>query len=177
MADEYTATDFNGLPPAATLEGTDVVPLQRGTGADSTKRTTVSGIAAKTLAGILTSSGVRATINGDQVTIEGVGAAIVEITGSAYTLGLQNMNRFNPCNNATAQTITIPPQSSVAWPNDIQLEGAQTGAGAVTFVAGPGVTLRKSSDITATTKNQYSPWGLKRIGLNEWLLFGKMGGA
>ena len=175
MAD--TGTDFNGLPDAGALDDADVVPLQRGTGEDSTKRTTVSGIAAKTLAGILTSSGVRATASGDQVTIEGVGATSVEITGASATLGLQHANRFIRCNNATAQTITIPPQASVEWPDDVQLEGAQWGAGAVTFVAGSGVTLRKSSDTTATTKNQYSPWGLKRVGLNEWLLFGKLGSA
>ena len=111
------------------------------------------------------------------ITLASGGAAMVEITGASATLGLSHADRFIRCNNATAQTITIPPQASVAWPDDIQLEGAQWGAGAVTFVAGSGVTLRKSSDITATTKNQYSPWGLKRVGLNEWLLFGKMGSA
>lgn len=174
MADEYTATDFNGLPDAGVLEGTDVVPLQRGTGEDSTKRTTVSGIAAKTLAGILTSSGVRTTVSGDQVTIEGVGATSVEITGASATLGLQHANRFIRCNNATGQTVTIPPQSAVAWPDDIQLDGVQWGAGAVTFVGAAGVDIRKSSNITATTDGQYSPWGLKRTGINEWLLFGQM---
>lgn len=173
MAD-YTATDFNGLPDAGALAGTDVVPLQRSTGVDSTKRTTVSGIATKTLAGILTSSGVRATVSGDQVTIEGVGATSVEITGAAATLGLQHANRFVRCDNATAQTITIPAQAAIEWPDDIQLEGAQWGAGAVTFVAGSGVTIRKSSKITATTDGRYAPWGLKRTGLNEWLLFGQM---
>lgn len=40
MAD--TSTDFNGLPAAGTLESTDVVPIQRGTGASSTKKTTVA---------------------------------------------------------------------------------------------------------------------------------------
>ena len=105
----------------------------------------------------------------------GGGAAILEITGASATLALTHANRFVKFNNATAQTITIPPQSSVAWPADAQIEGAQWGAGAVTFVAGSGVTLRKSSKITATTAGQYASLGLKRVASDEWLLFGDLG--
>lgn len=123
---------------------------------------------------ITAGSGAAVTRAGAAVTIEGAGAAVVDITGSSATLALSNANRFNRCNNASAQTITIPPQSSVAWPDSVQLEGAQWGAGAVTFVAGAGVTIRKKANRTATTDGQYAPWGLKRVGLNEWLLFGDL---
>jgi photosystem II stability/assembly factor-like uncharacterized protein len=44
MAD--MGTDFNGLPDAGTLDGNDVVAVQRGTGADSTLRTTIADILA-----------------------------------------------------------------------------------------------------------------------------------
>lgn len=104
------------------------------------------------------------------------GAAVVDITTSS-TLGLQHADRFIRCNSATAMTITVPAQATVAWPDDIQLEGAQWGAGAVTFVGASGVTIRRSSKIAATTDGQYAPWGLKRVALNEWLLFGHMGSA
>lgn len=122
-------------------------------------------------------SGISVSRTGATVTVEGVGSAVVDITGASATLGLAHANRFIRCNHTAAQTITIPPQASVAWPDNVQIEGAQWGAGAVTFVAGSGVTLRKSVDITATTKNQYSTFGLKRVATNEWLLFGKMGAA
>ena len=100
----------------------------------------------------------------------------MDITGST-TLGLQHADRFIRCTSATATTITVPAQATVAWPDDIQLEGVQWGAGAVTFVGASGVTIRRSAKISATTDGQYAPWGLKRVGLNEWLLFGQMGSA
>ena len=109
-------------------------------------------------------------------TLSAGGAAVVDITGST-TLSLAHADRFIRCNSATAMTITVPAQATVPWPNDIQLEGAQWGTGAVTFVGASGVTIRRSSKITATTDGQYAPWGLKRTGLNEWLLFGQMGSA
>ncbi|WP_313248822.1 hypothetical protein [Stenotrophomonas acidaminiphila] len=181
MADE-TAYSIGSMTEVTALADTDMFEIERPDGAPPTTpnswwRVSAAKIAAYVLGKVVQGSGMRLSLAGGQLTLESGGAASVEITGSAATLGLSNMNRFNRCNNATAQTITIPPQSSVAWPDDIQLEGAQWGAGAVTFVAGSGVTLRKRSNRTATTDGQNAPWGLKRTGLNEWLLFGDFGSA
>lgn len=98
----------------------------------------------------------------------------VTITGASATLALSHMDSWLNCSHTAAQTITIPPQASVAWPADVQLEGCQYGVGAVTFAAGSGVTIRKNSKITQTTDGQYAPWGLKRLSPNEWMLFGQM---
>lgn len=178
MADE-TAYSIGSMSEVPTLADTDMLEIERpeATLPNSWWRVTALKIANYVLGKVVAGSGIRASLAYGQLTLESGGSAIVEITGSAATLGLTNMNRFNRCNNATAQTITIPPQSSVAWPDDVQLEGAQWGAGAVTFVAGSGVTLRKRSNRTATTDGQFAPWGLKRTGLNEWLLFGDLGSA
>lgn len=100
---------------------------------------------------------------------------VVDITGASATLSLSHAGCFVRCNNASAQTITIPPQSAVAWPDNAQIEGAQWGAGAVTFTQGAGVTIRKKTNRSATTDGQYAPFGLKRVGLNEWFLFGDLG--
>lgn len=182
MADE-TAYSIGSMDEVQMLADTDMLEIERPDGNPAAEspvpnswwRLPAAKIAGYVLGKIVQGSGMRLSLNSGQLTLESGGAASVEISGSAATLGLSNMNRFNRCNNATAQTITIPPQSSVAWPDDIQLEGAQWGAGAVTFVAGPGVTLRKRSNRTATTDGQNAPWGLKRTGLNEWLLFGDLG--
>lgn len=184
MADEI-AYSIGSMPEVSGLADTDMLEIERpdgNTGAtppvpNSWWRVPAAKIAAYVLGKVVRGSGIRLSLTGGTLTLESGGAAVVDITGSTYTLGLQNMDRFNRCNNATAQTITIPPQSAVAWPDDIQLEGAQWGAGAVTFVAGSGVTLRKRSNRTATTDGQNAPWGLKRTGLNEWLLFGDLGSA
>lgn len=122
-------------------------------------------------------SGITVVESDGVVTLESGGAAGVEITGSSYTLGLQNINRFNRCNNGTAQSIVIPAQANVPWPDDIQLEGLQLGTGAVTFSGASGVTIRKQSTQTFTTARRYAPWGLRRLGVNEWWLFGTLGVA
>lgn len=181
MADE-TAYSIGSMTEVSALADTDMLEIERPDGAPPTTpnswwRVTAANIASYALSKIVQGSGMRLSLSGGQLTLASGGAAIVDITGSAYTLGLTNMDRFNRCNNATAQTITIPTQATVAWPDNIQLEGAQWGAGAVTFVGAAGVNIRKSNKITATTDGQYSPWGLKRVGLNEWLLFGQMGSA
>ncbi len=181
MADE-TAYSIGSMDEASALADADMLEIERPDGDPPTTpnswlRITAAKIAAYALGKIVQGSGMRLSLAGGQLTLESGGAASVEITGSAATLGLSNMNRFNRCNNATAQTITIPAQADVEWPDDIQLEGAQWGAGAVTFVSASGVDLRKRSNRTATTDGQYAPWGLKRTGLNEWLLFGDLGSA
>lgn len=181
MADE-TAYSIGSMTEVSALADTDMLEIERPDGDPPTTpnswwRVTAAKIAAYVLGKIVQGSGMRLSLTSGQLTLASGGVSSVEITGASATLALTHADRFIRCNNATAQTITIPPQASVAWPDDIQLEGAQWGAGAVTFVAGSGVTLRKSSDITATTKNQYSPWGLKRTGINEWLLFGDFGSA
>ena len=169
-------TDFNGLPPAGALQAGDVVPIQRGTGADSTKQSSAAAVAEFAADALVAGSGIRKSKASGVTTLESGGSAVVDITTSS-TLGLQHADRFIRCNSSSAMTITVPAQATVAWPDGIQLEGAQWGAGAVTFVGASGVTIRRSSKITATTDGQYAPWGLKRVALDEWLLFGQMGSA
>lgn len=172
-----TATDFNGLPDGGASQDADVLAIQRGTGTDSTKRVTLAAIVTRALARLLAGSGIKVSLASGNLTFESGGADIVEISTTTATLDLTHVNRSIKCNNASAQTLTIAPQSSVTWPANIQLEGWQHGAGAVTFAPGSGVTIHKSSKITLTTDGQYSAWGLKRIAENEWLLFGGMGSA
>lgn len=181
MAGE-TAYSIGSMDEASALADTDMLEIERPDGDPPTTpnswwRITALKIASYVLGKVAAGSGMRLALNDGTLTLESGGAAIVDITTTTATLGLEHVNRFVRCNNASAQTITIPPQSSVAWPDNVQLEGCQYGAGAVTFAAGSGVTIRKASDITLTTGGQYKVWGLKRIGINEWLLFGGMGSA
>lgn len=111
------------------------------------------------------------------VTVEGTGAAIVSVTTTTYTLALTDANRFINAANASPITITIPQQSSVAWEDNTQIEFVQGGAGAVTIAAGAGVTLRRNSSLAAASAGQWAVFGLKRIALNEWVVFGQMGAA
>ena len=181
MAGEI-ANSIGSMTEVSALADTDMLELERPDGDPPTTpnswwRCTALKLGNYVLGKIAAGSGIRLGLSGGLLTLESGGAAIVEIATSTATLGLSHLNRSIKCNSASAQTITIPPQASVAWPDNIQLEGWQHGTGAVTFVAGSGVTIRKSSKITLTTDSQYSAWGLKRIAENEWLLFGAMGSA
>lgn len=145
--------------------------------APSTKLdTTATAAAATKLATARTINGVSfdGTAN---ITVPAGGSPIVAITSTSTTLGLTHAGKTLRCSNSSAQTITIPPQSSVAWEDNTQMDGGQFGTGAVTFVAGSGVTIQRKSSKTNTTDGQYSPFGLKRMAENEWWLFGELGAA
>lgn len=177
-----SALPISGLDEASALADTDMLEVERPDGSppdvpNSGLRVTATKIAAYVLGKIASGSGIRLSQSSNTLAVESGGASIVEVTGVSSTLSLVHANRFVRFNSATAQTVTIPPQSSVEWPDDVQIEGAQWGAGAVTFVAGSGVTLRRAADISATSGGQYKPLGIKRVGINEWLLFGQLGGS
>ncbi len=74
--------------------------------------------------------------------------------------------------SASACTLTIPPNSSVALPIGTMQEGVQYGAGQLTIVPGAGVTIRSASGLKVSA--QYGVFCLRKIGTNEWLAYGKL---
>lgn len=93
-------------------------------------------------------------------------------TGTSYVLVLSDAGKLVTMNNAAASTLTIPPQSSVAWPDPVTIAVAQLGAGQVTIVAGLGVTLRSNPGLKIAT--QYQSATLTRIASDEWLVMGAL---
>ena len=78
--------------------------------------------------------------------------------------------------NASANTLTIPPNSSVAFPVGTVLNFAQTGAGQTTITQGSGVTIT-SIGATATapkTRVQYSAGSAIQTTTNNWLVIGDL---
>ena len=68
------------------------------------------------------------------------------------------------CTSGSAIVLTILNDSTVAWSGLNAVAAYQGGAGAVSFAAGAGVTIRG----TAPTAAQYSTQGVMRVGANEW---------
>ena len=96
-------------------------------------------------------------------------------TGTSYTFALSDGNNaFVTISNASAITVTIPPNSSVAYPVGTVLNVAQTGAGQVTFAAGSGVTIVSNGATAAAPKLrvQYSGAGAIQTAANTWLVLG-----
>lgn len=80
------------------------------------------------------------------------------------------MNR----NSADALTITIPSQSSVAFPNSAEVIAIQFGSSPVQIAAASGVTLYKMPSYNAKVAGQYGRVVLKRIAEDVWLLSGEL---
>jgi len=94
-------------------------------------------------------------------------------TGATYTFALTDIGKTVTSSNASAQTYTIPPTASVAWPTNTTLNVVNLGAGTVTFAAGAGVTVTN----TAATLSQYQSAALVRTALNAWTVIPFAGGA
>jgi hypothetical protein len=90
---------------------------------------------------------------------------------ASYTLVLSDADKLVEINNASANNLTVPPNSSVAFSTGTQILLAQYGAGQTTVVAGSGVTIRSNGGKLKLSA-QYSGATLIKIASDEWYLFG-----
>jgi len=90
---------------------------------------------------------------------------------ASYTLVLGDADKLVEINNASANNLTVPLNSSVAFATGTQILLAQYGAGQTTIVATSGVTIR-SNGAKLKLNAQYSGATLIKIDTNEWYLFG-----
>lgn len=77
-------------------------------------------------------------------------------------------------NVGTANDFTVPPNSDVAFPVGKALEVWAKGAGQTTVVAGVGVTILVSTELTLKVKGQNSGCSLRQVAANVWRLIGHM---
>ena len=91
-------------------------------------------------------------------------------TGTTYTLVLSDAHKLVTLSNASAISLTVPTNASVAFDIGDQVNLLQLGAGQVT-VGGAGVTLR-SQGSKLKLNGQYSTATLVKIASDEWVLIG-----
>ncbi len=92
---------------------------------------------------------------------------------ASYTLVLADAGKMVEMNVATANNLTVPLNSSVAFPIGTQIDVTQYGAGQTTFVATGGVTIR-STNSWLKMNAQYGAATLVKVGTDEWYLFGNI---
>jgi len=92
---------------------------------------------------------------------------------ASYTLVLSDRSKLVEMNVATANNLTIPLNSSVAFEIGTQIEISQYGAGQTTIVATSGVTIRSQSG-NLKIAAQYVAVTLLKIGTDEWYCFGNL---
>lgn len=96
-------------------------------------------------------------------------------SGTAYTLVLTDAFKMVTMDNADANTLTVPPDSDVAFPVNTRIDLGQDGAGQTTIVAGAGVTIRTPE--TLKLRKQWSKASLIRRAADVWDIVGDLEAA
>lgn len=136
-------------------------------------------------AGTITLAGTLAIANGGtgQTTATAARAALlaeplgeqvgINTQTGSYTLVLSDKGKAMQMNVASANTLTVPPNASVAFPIDSRIDGFQYGTGATTITAGVGVTINANGG-NLKTNGQFAGFSLLKIGTNEWMAWGNL---
>ena len=99
--------------------------------------------------------------------------------GTNYTITLSdvafsnNPGKVLTFNNAATQTVTIPPNSSVACPIGATIQAVQLGMGKVTFIGGSGVTINSAGGLKSIA-TQYGAVTLMQTAIDVWVLIGTL---
>jgi len=94
-------------------------------------------------------------------------------TGTTYTLALTDVAKVVSLTNAAAITLTVPENSSVAFPIGTQILLYQGGAGQVTISPAGSVVIR-SQGTKLKLYGQYAVAGLLKVATDEWVAFGNL---
>ncbi len=115
-------------------------------------------------------SGLASLDSNSKVTASQASSRIVAVAANK-TLGLSDAGTFQNVNSSSNLTITIPLNSSVAFPTGTEIEIYRGGTGTVTIAATSGVTLN-SPDGADEISVRYGCAVLKKIDTNVWVLGG-----
>lgn len=99
--------------------------------------------------------------------------AINEQTGTSYTFVLADSGRYCRFTNSSAVTVTVPPNSSVAFSVGTQIDVLQGGTGKVTFAQGSGVTINSFNSFKSLV-GRYAGGTLIKRATDEWDLVGSL---
>lgn len=110
--------------------------------------------------------------DGGKTVAEIIYAGVAALTGAANTLAIGHAQQAVTVSHTAATQLTVPPNSSVAFPTSTLISVTQVGAGKLEILAGGGVTLRYSETLFA--KRQYSTIWLRKIGTDEWMVWGEL---
>ena len=93
-------------------------------------------------------------------------------TGTTYTTVLTDRSKLVTLDNASAVTVTIPPNSSVAYPTGTKIDLLAKGAGQVTVAAGSGVTVNSAQSLKL--RAQWSAASVIKLATDTWVLVGDL---
>jgi len=117
---------------------------------------------------VLSASDVNSITEG----VNDIAFGVLNAQTASYTLVLTDVAKVVTMTVASANNLTVPPNSSVAFPTGTQVLIYQGGAGQTTIVAGAGVTVRTQTGLKLS--GQYAVAGLLKLATNEWVAFGNL---
>jgi hypothetical protein len=159
--DAITVTQFSGPGSVTAGDNISVVGSQ------------VSVISNPTFANVVTASSGVAFSDGTQ-TKQGV-PSITTIAAKTDSYTLSNLNERDTIveiSKASAVTLTIPTNASVAYPVGTTVDIIQTGSGQVTIAGAGGVTVNATPGLKLRT--QWSSATLLKRAENTWLVYGDL---
>jgi hypothetical protein len=170
--------DWNAVSGDAQILNKPTIPNTFGTIAVSGQSNVVADSTTDTLT-LVAGTNVTITTDAstDSITIAASGgggssySAVRTQSGTTYTLVLGDAGDYIQTTSTTAVTITVPPQSSVAWAADTEIYFEQNNTGQITIAAGSGVTINSSETLKSFAR--YSVIALKRVAENVWTLTGE----
>lgn len=90
-----------------------------------------------------------------------------------YTLTLSDAGKVLPFNTSSTGTITVPLNSSVAFPTGSVVNFIQTGTGPILMTGASGVTIQ-SENSKLKLKAQYAVAGCLKTDTDTWVAFGNL---
>jgi hypothetical protein len=114
------------------------------------------------------------TLTNKTLTAPIVNLALNAQTGTTYTFVLADNGKLVTASNSSAQTYTIPLNSSVAFPIGAQINLIQIGSGQVTIVGAGGVTISSNAATSAQPKcrNQFASATCIKVASDTWYVIG-----
>jgi len=152
-------TSYTWIPPSSIAASTGMVMVV--TAISSGTVTTQFVDISASYAGI---SGVSTTFLIPQLSVNNQ-------TGTTYTTVLSDAGKWVTSNNASAVTITIPPNSSVAYPVNSYISFGNYGAGKLTIAPGSGVTINGTDANRSFV--QHADGYIRKTGTDTWVIGGK----
>jgi hypothetical protein len=114
------------------------------------------------------------TLTNKTLTSPQVNLGINAQTGTTYTTVLADNGKLVTLTNGSSIAVTIPPNSSVAYPVGAQINMAQLDVGQVTVSGGVGVTVVSTGATASTPKarTRYSSLTAVQTSTDNWLVLG-----